>query len=271
MMSTILPASDRNGQIAARCVGCGPPLVLIHGVGLQAQAWDEMTSDLCAAFTVYAIDMPGHGHSPLDGAATLDDFVARVDDFVTALGSPVRVAGHSMGAMIALEIAARHPDKVLGVAALNGIYRRSPEAAAAVQARAAALPDAGVSDPTDTLTRWFGDAPQGTAARARDACHDWLTQVNPAGYKAAYTVFAHADGPSDAALRNLVCPGVFLTGAGDPNSTPTMSSAMAKLAPKGRAVILDGAAHMLPMTHAKEAAETLIAVFADGHPPEKGA
>ena len=51
-------------------------------------------------------------------------------------------------------------------------------------------------------------------------------------------------------LARLSCPALFMTGAKEPNSTPEMSQAMARIAPHGRAVIVEGAAHMLPMTHA---------------------
>jgi pimeloyl-ACP methyl ester carboxylesterase len=40
-----------------------------------------------------------------------------------------------------------------------------------------------------------------------------------------------------------------MTGALEPNSTPAMSEAMAALTPKGRAIIVPDAAHMMPMTH----------------------
>jgi pimeloyl-ACP methyl ester carboxylesterase len=61
-----------------------------------------------------------------------------------ALGlGPVSVAGHSMGALIAAGLAVERPDLVRRVALLNGVHRRSPEARAAVLARAAESPRAG--------------------------------------------------------------------------------------------------------------------------------
>jgi len=65
-------------------------------------------------------------------------------------------------------------------------------------------------------------------------------------------VFASQDGPSVEALKNLHCPAMFLTGEDEPNSTPQMSRRMAELAPLGKAVVIEGAAHMLPMTHATQ-------------------
>ncbi len=65
-------------------------------------------------------------------------------------------------------------------------------------------------------------------------------------------MFAREDGPRDESLVALTCPVLFMTGADEPNSKPQMSRNMAALAPNGRAMLIDGAAHMMPMTHARQ-------------------
>lgn len=233
------------GDLSYVTSGNGPLVVLIHGVGLQADAWRRQIDALSTEFTVMAIDMPGHGASAVpDADMTLADYS---DVITSALPEPVLVVGHSMGAMIALDMAIRFPDRVRGVAALNAIYKRSAAARDAVMARAASLDGRAMVDPTVTLERWFGAA----LTSEREACRSWLQDVDPAGYAMAYRVFASADGPSDQQLRSLPCPALFVTGSEEPNSTPNMSRNMAALAPKGRAIIVDHAAHMMPMTHAR--------------------
>ena len=76
--------------------------------------------------------------------------------------------------------------------------------------------------------------------------------VNPAAYKCAYTAFATSQIPDQIGLSRISCPALFMTGSEEPNSTPAMSETMASLAPKGRSIIVDGAAHMMPMTHPRE-------------------
>ena len=102
MMSAILPLSD-GSRARVLSAGDGPPVLLIHGVGLRAEVWGPQIDALCATHRVLAVDMPGHGGSdPLPLGASLPDFVAwaaRVIDDL-ALG-PIAVAGHSMGALIA--------------------------------------------------------------------------------------------------------------------------------------------------------------------------
>ena len=271
MIWTTRLRSEGAGGLAVWREGSGPPLMLIHGVGLRAEAWGGVVRLVAGFRTVHAVDMPGHGASSLGGTATLSDFIDRIGTFVQSLDTPVTLAGHSMGAMIALELAGRMPDRITGVAALNAIYRRTPEATRAVQARADELDGVSVPSPDATLARWFGTAPQGADAEAAAACRAWLTGVDPKGYATAYRIFAHQDGPADALLQRLTMPALFQTGPGDLNSIPAMSQAMADRAPQGRADIVPGAgqsvtvavevqgsAHMMPMTHADAVARTLL-------------
>ncbi|WP_299831062.1 alpha/beta fold hydrolase [uncultured Roseobacter sp.] len=261
MTWTTRPRSEGAGALAYCAEGRGPAVVLIHGVGLRAEAWNAVSKALAPDFTVYTLDMPGHGASPLAGAAQLNDYVARVLTFIHTLDAPIYFAGHSMGAMIAVEVAAQAPEKVAAVAGLNAIYRRSAEAAAAVQSRAAALMHLTAPDPAPTLARWFGAAPSGATVEAAAACRAWLMEVDPDGYAAAYGVFARHDGPSEDRLQRLQMPTLFQTGADDPNSTPEMSQVMAAKAPFGQGMIVAGAAHMMPMTHPEAVAEALHNCF----------
>jgi len=244
MTWTTQPRSKRGG-LAAICAGQGPSVLLLHGVGLRAEAWGAQIAALSSVANVTAPDLPGHGDSPVAVAEAVEDYTQALLPLVRDLPGPVWVIGHSMGAMLALDLARHLPGKIAGLAALNAIFERSAKAQAQVEARAAALDGRTPADPTATLTRWFGAAQ--TPARA--ACGRWLTAMDPAAYKRAYTAFAQSRVPSPAALQNLTCPALFLTGAEEPNSTPAMSHAMAALAPQGTAHIVPGAAHMLPMTH----------------------
>lgn len=237
---------SERGSLTAIEAGAGPLVVLIHGVGLRAEAWGAQIDALSRHHRILAFDMPGHGGSArIAGTPRL---AAYTDAIAPLIDAPCVVVGHSFGAMIALDMATRYGGLIKGVAALNAIFRRDAGAASAVQARAASLDGASVADPAVPLARWFGEEDSDQSA----ACRDWLLGVDPAGYRDAYTVFAHADGPSDAALASLTCPALFLTGEDEPNSTPAMSHAMAARAPQGRAAIIAGAAHMMPMTHADQ-------------------
>lgn len=259
MTWTTRPRSDRADGIAAIAQGEGPAVVLFHGVGLNADSWGAQIDALSARFAVTALDLPGHGASrPLAEPRSLADFADALIPAIETIGEPVRLAGHSLGALLTLDIAARRPDLCRAIAVLNAIHRRPAEAVAAVQARADAMSPATVNDPSPTLARWFGDDRSSDAFKA---CERWLTSVDPAAYKTAYTLFAASDSPPDAALAGIACPALFLTGADEPNSTPAMSRALAAAVSDGRAAIVDGAAHMAMMTHADAVNAALLDFF----------
>ncbi len=241
--------------------GNGRPLVFLHGVGLRAEAWQAQLEYFSDDYKVFAWDMPGHGRSPRleEGAATLRDYCDRLMAFLRdVVQEPAVLIGHSMGAMIALDCAARNPAACVGVAALNGIFKRDLAAQQAVQERACQLRNARSAEQAQTpVIRWFGHRPEGDLRLAAVQCARWLQQADARGYAAAYQVFADYDGPTDDDLRDLVVPSLFLTGVDDNNSTPAMSHNMAELAGNSRSEVIDNAGHMLPMTHVQEVNRSL--------------
>ncbi len=246
MTSRIPPRSETRSRTAYVALGQGEPLVLVHGVGLRLEAWEAQIAALSAQARVIALDMPGHGGSaPLREGARLPDFVdwlARsLDDLEL---DRVNLAGHSMGALITGGMVATHPERIARAALICGVHRRAPEAAAAVVARARAL-RMGHRDSAGPLARWFGTD---TAQASYGLVRDWLDAVSPDGYATAYEAFATGDAIYADAWPAATCPALFLTGALDANSTPAMAREMAAAAPRGRAVVIEGHGHMVPMT-----------------------
>lgn len=244
MTSRTLRLSDGR---AVRMIeaGSGQPLVLLHGVGMRAEAWGPQIRALSDRHRVMAVDLPGHGGSDgLLGDPRLPGYVAWAARVVEALElGPVALAGHSMGALIAAGLAIERPELVRRVALLNGVYRRSREASAAVRARAEAIA-AGRNDVEGTLARWFGPGHDGIRAQVAE----WLRSVQREGYAAAYRAFAEGDSVYADRLSEIRCPLLALTADGDPNSTPEMTYAIAALAPLGRAVVIPGHRHMVNLT-----------------------
>lgn len=268
---------DRQGLAYHRAdiAGQGAALVvLLHGVGLRLESWAPQIEALSARYRVAAFDLPGHGKS-----ARLNQDAPRLGDYADALaasiaaladGQPVYLAGHSLGALITVEIASRYPELCFGCCALSAIFERAEAARQAVMARADALRTAAeqgrVADPEPTLQRWFGDAQTPELARWAAACRVWLTGSDghgdalgdALGYAQAYQAFAREYGPSRSQLAKLLQPTLFATGALDPNSTPAMSQAAAEVCPHGQASIIAQAAHMVQLTHGEPVTQALI-------------
>jgi len=96
-----------------------PPLVLLHGAGANHLIWPPQVRHLPAT-AVYALDLPGHGASPLPACASISAYSEVVRDFVDALELPWFVlAGHSLGGAIALDFAAAYSHRLAGIAVLG--------------------------------------------------------------------------------------------------------------------------------------------------------
>lgn len=228
--------------------GDGEPLVLVHGVGMQHGVWAPQIDELARTHRVVAYDMLGHGGSPLPRAdAGLGDYAAQLEGLLDHLGIPAaNVAGHSMGALVAIEFALRHPSRTLRLAALNAVFQRTPEQRAAVQSRAAALNQAGVQATIgNTIARWFGDpVPAALQSMAANVA-GYLRDVQPEGYARTYRLFASSDEAHAGRLHGLSMPTLFLTGEHDANSAPEMSQAMGQAAPHASVEIIPGERHMM--------------------------
>jgi pimeloyl-ACP methyl ester carboxylesterase len=110
-----------------------PALVLVHGLGSAGSIWKSLVPQLQESFTVYAIDLPGHGDAPLNQGEEMDPrslAQAIVDYMVSEMKvEKMHVAGNSLGGWISLEMAAVAPDNVLSVTALApaGLWHQQPK------------------------------------------------------------------------------------------------------------------------------------------------
>ena len=98
-----------------------PAVVFLHGAGFDHSTW-ALHSRWFAhhGYGVLAPDLPGHGRSsgaPLPTIADMADWTAALLD--AAGVAKARLVGHSMGSLIALETAARHPAKVSGLSLIG--------------------------------------------------------------------------------------------------------------------------------------------------------
>ncbi len=265
-MTTTIPRPSKTARGTAYFErGTGRPVVFIHGVGMNAEAWEPQMDFFAADRRVIALDMPGHGETPpLPGPAKLDDYVAWAAAAIEDLdAAPCDLVGHSMGGLVVTGLALARPDLVSRVAALNAVYDRKDAARAAVQARAAEIAASGdAGDVEAPLRRWFGTSPEPEHRALVERVRGWLETVPPAGYATAYQVFAASDRAHVGRLPELACPALFLTGELDPNSTPAMSEAMAAAAPQGRALVMPGERHMLNLTAPAETNRILAEHFA---------
>ena len=112
--------------------GEGQPLLLIAGLASDSQSWLPVIIGLSKYFRVITFDNRGVGRSPEDNTdITIQDMAEDAADLIKYLNlSSVDVLGHSMGGMIAMELAIKYPDlveKLVLVATSPTISKRNVE------------------------------------------------------------------------------------------------------------------------------------------------
>jgi pimeloyl-ACP methyl ester carboxylesterase len=97
-------------------------LILIHGLGDEADTWRHVILPLAQNFHVYAFDLPGFGRSDKpDRVYSPSFFLDVLNDFISSAGIENTVLmGNSLGAILAQGYALDHPDSVSGLILVDG-------------------------------------------------------------------------------------------------------------------------------------------------------
>ncbi len=126
-----------------------PKIVLIHGAGGQEIDWPmawRSPNDLTRSrgltpsnygaiklfnaglddYSIYAVDLPGHGKSEGKSKSSIDEYSSDIMDFLNAMDlKNVCLVGHSMGAAIALNASLSHHWRICSVVAIGGASKMS--------------------------------------------------------------------------------------------------------------------------------------------------
>lgn len=102
--------------------GSGKPLLLLHTIRTQLDYFQAVIPQLAQHYTVYALDLPGHGYASIDTQAQYDEPYMRsgVIGFIEQLDlTDLTIAGESIGAVLALTVNRHLPQRVARVIASN--------------------------------------------------------------------------------------------------------------------------------------------------------
>lgn len=96
----------------------GEPLLCLHGVGRSWRDYAPLLTSLVLRWSIVAPDLRGHGGSGrTPGAYLIRDYVADIAALLEQIERPAVIYGHSLGALLAAQIAAAHPRRVRAVIA----------------------------------------------------------------------------------------------------------------------------------------------------------
>lgn len=212
--------SQATGKLATFTLhdGGGVPLVLLHGFPLDHRMWATCAEHLPPGTRAIGIDLPGAGHSDLDGFAPSIEHAA--DSVYRAMvaegeGNAV-VVGHSMGGYVALALAERHPGFVAGLGLVNTKSTADTEEARAKRLRIAAAVEA--SQTVDAVLGMPADLVGPTSTERRrhlfPVLDSWIRAQSPAGVAWAQRAMA-ARPDRTAVLSRFDAPVAVVVGAED--------------------------------------------------------
>ena len=237
-----------------------PAIVFLHGAGFDRTAWRLQTRWFAHhGRSVLAVDFPAHGRSEgpaLDSITAMADWTAQL---IEAAGlKQATLVGHSMGALVALDCAARHPEKVralglCGVAVDMPVHPEMLESAKANTLKVQelmtfwgmgnALHKGGMVSPGLWLRR---ESLAVLAGNEPDVIHTDLAACN-----------AYKDAPQRAAA--VKAPTVLVLGDGDLMTPAAKGKALAAAIAGSKAVVIPNCGHFMMVERPDETLEALKA------------
>jgi pimeloyl-ACP methyl ester carboxylesterase len=223
-----------------------PAIVLLHGAGFDHSTW-ALHSRWFAhhGFAVLAPDLPGHGRSsgaPLPAIAEMADWTAALLDAAGA--AKAKLVGHSMGSLIALETAARHPAKVsaLGLIATSAAMTVGPDLLKAAEAN-----DQSAIDMVSIWGLGFQAELGGSLAPGlwmHSGAQRVLERCRP-GVLFNDLSACNAYQGALAAAAQITVPATLVLGERDMMTPARAGKALAAALPDSRTVVLRGAGHLM--------------------------
>lgn len=223
----------------------GPVVVLVHGLIVSGRYMQPTLQHLAPSCRVYAPDLPGFGRSDKP-PRTLD-----VDALSDALAAWMRAAnigsatlvGNSLGCQIVASLAARYPSLVER-AVLQGPTM-----------------DRGARSVPRQVARFLRNAPREPSSLLSIELRDYQAAGLRRGWR---TLRAALEDRIEENLPRVRAPTLVVRGSRDPICTQRWAEEVAGLLPRGRLVVVPGAAHTLNFAAPAEFARLIRGFIAEG-------
>ena len=250
-----------DGPLHVGHAGSGPAVVLLHAGIADSRMWDPQWTAWQTRFSLTRLDLRGFGRSaPPEGSFShAGDVLSVLDD---AGIDRVALVGASFGGLVALDLAASHPDRVTGLVLADPPLpgtEWSDEMRAFFAAEEAALEAGDLAAATEVNVEfWLPSASEAVRAAIREQqLRAFELQVGDESDDALLT----DDLPS--ALRTLDVPTLVLTGADDKADFVAIADHLAATVPDARRETIAGAGH-LPSLEQPAAFDAAVLPFVEG-------
>ena len=238
-----------------RQLGKGPDLVLIHGWALSLEVWEPVTELLVRDFRLTLVDLPGHGGSSMGGEFTVDSVIQKL---VTVIPQDATVLGWSLGGLMVMALAARHPKRVhkLVLLASNPCFVSTPDRPLGMAQEV--LDRFGqdlIKDYQETVASFLAASTLG-ATDGPTLLRHLLQHMNKAprpdarALQGGLRILRNTDLRSQ--LKNVSCPTLILLGERDALVPAAVGDELLEALPNSRLTIIAGAGHAPFLSHPKQ-------------------
>lgn len=220
--------------------------VLLHGWGFDANIWAELIACLPGHGKAHALNLPGFGGSPCPDHLTLDTMV----DAVAAQAPPqAAYIGWSLGGLVAMAMAIRHPDRVQSLTTIgaNPKFVADADWPGMPADRLAAFAQQLTTDHAGTLKQFIAlqclGHPASRTVQRRLQAHYGNPNRSPSPKALQDALRILQDSDLRADLKDIQCPSHALFGRCDTLVPPAVASAMQALMPRCQTTVLEHHAH----------------------------
>jgi pimeloyl-[acyl-carrier protein] methyl ester esterase len=219
---------------------------MIHGWGLHSGIWDAFAPLLETGFRITRVDLPGHGRSDWRGEASLDEWL---DALLAVVPQPAVWLGWSLGGLVALRAAQRHPRQVTALVTLAStpcFVRKPGWQSAMLPSLLEAFAVELAQDYARTLNRFLSLQVRGSeranavlkTLRATLLAHG---EPDTAGLLAGLDILRSSDLRDD--MKSIACPWLMIMGDRDTLVPVGAGRDTSRLCAAARVEVIEGAGH----------------------------
>jgi pimeloyl-ACP methyl ester carboxylesterase len=234
-----------------------PTVAFVHGAGFDHSVFALQSRYFgYHGWNVLAVDLPGHGRSEGPALQTVPALAEWVMNVLTAAGiRKASLIGHSLGSLIALEAAARHPARVERIALVATAY---PMKVSAPYLEAAQRNDFAAFDMS---TIWGHAAQVPLGANPNPGMWMYGDALARLRRLAPGVLYSDLKAANDYVFSGEVkCPVLFVLGGRDVMTPPRAAGALQEKIPHSQVKVIDGSGHTL-MAEAPDATLDALAAF----------
>jgi 3-oxoadipate enol-lactonase len=232
-----------NTYFEAQFLDGRPTVIFGSSLGADGRMWAPQLSAMSAQWNTVAVDMRGHGRTPL-GASPIT--IERLADDVIAVADRLGVdtfafCGLSIGGVIGQSLGARYPHRVTSlILAATGLTIMTP---AMLEDRAQRVLSDGMPWIADaSAPRWFTEAYRQTNPGVVQEKMDAMRAMDPRGYAYTCRALGAFDGTAGAAL--IQAPTLVISGADDVATPPSSGRALSEAIEGARYAEIPRASHL---------------------------